>query len=267
MKADMFDMSASNISIDVRDLSLRLTARGRAPEARPVNEIVTVGGHISENNGRSFTVQALDAVTFSLARGEALAVIGRNGSGKSTLMRVLAGIYPATSGTYRADGRITTLFSNQIGVNFNATGIENIRLVGIVMGLPVHRIDTLIEDVAAFSELGEYLNMPMRIYSSGMRARLGFGIATGVDPDILLIDEVFGTGDQDFKARARVRMQKFLSRAGTTLMASHSIELLREFCSKALWLDRGKVKMLGSLEEVRKAYAQSGQDKKSVAGK
>jgi ABC-2 type transport system ATP-binding protein len=175
-------------------------------------------------------------------------------------MRVLAGIYPATSGSYRVNGRITTLFSNQIGVSYNATGIENIRLVGMVMGLPLHRIDALVEDVTAFSELGEYLNMPMRIYSSGMRARLGFGIATGVDPDILLIDEVFGTGDQYFKAKAKARMQQFLARAGTTLMASHSIDLLCEFCSTALWLDRGSVRMLGPMEDVRKAYVQSGRD-------
>jgi ABC-type polysaccharide/polyol phosphate transport system ATPase subunit len=254
----MFDMSISDIAIDVRDLSLRLTARGLGPEVRPADTIATVGGYVSERNRRSSIVQALDTVTFFLPRGESLAIIGRNGSGKSSLMRVLAGIYPATSGIVRIDGRITTLFSNQIGVNHNATGIENIRLVGMVMGFPLQRIDALIEDVAAFSELGEYLDMPMRIYSAGMRARLGFGIATGVDPDILLIDEVFGTGDQDFKAKARARMQRFLARAGTTLMASHSIELLREFCSVALWLDRGRMKMLGPLEEVRKAYIQSG---------
>ncbi|MEE9303039.1 MAG: ABC transporter ATP-binding protein [Thiotrichaceae bacterium] len=255
-------MSNENISINVCNLSLNLTARGLHPE-KSQDVTASVGGYVSKNTSTSSIIHALDGINFTVARGEALAIIGRNGSGKSTLMRVLAGIYPATSGNYRVDGRVTTLFSNQIGANYNATGVENIKLVGMIMGLTQPRIDTLIEDVEQFSELGEYLDMPIRIYSSGMRARLGFGIATGVDPDILLIDEVFGTGDQYFKAKARTRMQQFLSQAGTTLMASHSIELLREFCSSALWLDKGRVKMMGPINEVQKSYAQSRLEKGS----
>lgn len=242
----------SNV-IEAHNISLVIREPGVARAAVKLGG-ATVGGRMEEDGGAR-VVHALDNVSFSVAQKEIVAVIGRNGSGKTTMMRVAAGIYTPSSGRIVVNGRITTMFTNQIGVNQNASGLENIRLMGLLLGVPRSQMRALIEEVADFSELGPYLEMPLRSYSAGMRARLGFGLATSLNPEVLLIDEVFGTGDQEFRDKAKARLTALVRRAGAVLMASHSMEMLRQFCTKALWLDRGRVRMLGPVDEVRVEYA------------
>lgn len=242
----------TNTVIEACGVTLGLRERGGLV-GNPASAEATLGGRIVET-GQGRTVFALDSVSFEVDSGETCALVGRNGSGKSTLLRLLAGIYAPTRGSCRVLGRVSTLFTNQIGVNQNATGLENLRMMCLLLSIPSGQRSAVVDDAAAFSELGSFLDMPLRTYSTGMKARLSFGLATSVSPDVLLIDEIFGTGDPVFRAKARERVTNLVKRTGTVMMASHSMGLLREFCTTAIWLDRGRVRAHGTLEEVVRGY-------------
>lgn len=197
---------------------------------------------------------ALDGVSFSVEKGETIGIIGANGSGKSTLLRVMAGIFRPHRGTVSIRGRVATLLTTTAGFQPESTGRENIYMNGVLVGLRKEQIDGLLGDIIEFSGLGQFIDQPVRTYSSGMYARLGFSVAVHANGDVLLIDEVLGAGDAAFAERARGTMEKLLSQGKTVVLVSHSTEAVRRFSSRVLWLDSGKVRMIGDPSTVVQAY-------------
>lgn len=202
---------------------------------------VATGGHISAESGHRVTVRALDDVSFEIREGDRIGLMGHNGSGKTTLLRVLAGVYEPTSGSLEVKGRVASLLDISIGMDFESSGIENIFLRGLLMGLSRKEIKEKIEDITDFSGLGDFLDMPVRTYSSGMTMRLVFSIATSVEADILLMDEWLSVGDADFVKRAEERLKALVSKTPILVMATHSKEILKDVCSKVILFEGGKV--------------------------
>lgn len=195
-------------------------------------------------------VRALDGVSFHLEAGDRLALTGPNGAGKSTLLQVLAGILEPTSGIMESRGRIEALFRPSIGFKPEATGRRNIYLRGLVRGWNRQQIEVAMEDIIAFSELGDFIDMPLRAYSQGMAARLAFATSTAFAPDILLMDEWIGAGDKSFQAKAAERMNHFIDNTGIVVIASHNDGLLRRLCNKALRLENGRFVAYGPIQDV-----------------
>lgn len=226
--------------------------------AKGINRFATrnlnVGGQIGQDRKGKVVIKALDGVTFSINEGERVALLGHNGSGKTTLLRAMAGIYEPVSGEMRTNGRVIPLFDLQLGMDHDATGLENIWLRGKMLSLTTSQIENALDDVAAFTELGDYLYMPIRTYSQGMMVRLAFGISTAIAPDILILDEMIGAGDASFLARANRRLRNFISQTGILVIASHSTEVLRQWCDKGMLLEHGKMLAFGDLDEVIKLY-------------
>ena len=202
--------------------------------------------------------KVLDGVSVDICAGDRVGLIGPNGAGKSSLLRVMAGIYAPTDGTAEIKGRVSTLFAPNIGMNDNASGAENVYISARTLGMSRAQILEVKDDIIAFADLGDFIDLPMRTYSAGMKMRLGFAIATAVEPDILLIDEVFGAGDAAFRQRAKRRMASLMDRAGVMVMATHSDGVIRNFCNRVIWLDQGKVRFDGDanagLEEFRASF-------------
>jgi len=197
---------------------------------------------------------ALRNVTITVQQGETLGIVGRNGSGKSTLLRVIARVYPPDEGEVFVKGDVSTLFGLGIGFQPDLSGLDNIYLSGILMGLSKKQIDGIVDEIVDFAELGDFINMPVKTYSSGMNSRLGFAIAVNVDRDIVLIDEILGAGDAQFKKKADERMAKLISER-TVILVSHSLPTIKQFANKVLWLDKGRVMACGDPKEVIKKYA------------
>jgi ABC-type polysaccharide/polyol phosphate transport system ATPase subunit len=200
------------------------------------------------------TVQALAGVSLRLGDGEKVGVIGRNGAGKSTLLRVLAGVYPPTAGRCRRVGRIAALFDLGLGFEPTASGWDNIRYRGFLQGETPRTLAQKIDAIAEFSELGAALDRPIGTYSDGMRVRLAFSIATALDPEILLVDEVLGAGDLAFQAKARRRIEELTARARLMVLVSHDLTALASLCRRCLWLEAGHLRADGPSAELIAAY-------------
>jgi ABC-2 type transport system ATP-binding protein len=213
----------------------------------------TTGGRISRDANR-LVVNALKGVSLQLEAGDRLALIGPNGAGKSTLLKVMAGTYEPTEGEVDIEGHVAALFDASLGLDHDATGYENITFRGLYMGMTPRQVAQHVEDIAAFTELGDYLSMPLRTYSSGMLLRLAFGVATCVQPEILLMDEWLLAGDARFLDKARQRMAGFVGGAKILVLASHSELIIREWCTKALLLESGQVMGFGPIDEVLDLY-------------
>ncbi|MBN8777126.1 ABC transporter ATP-binding protein [Thiomonas arsenitoxydans] len=209
---------------------------------------------IAEDNTGVVVVRAIDDLSIKLESGDRLGLIGHNGAGKSTLLRVMAGIYPPTAGHIAVQGKTVPLLDISLGMDDQSTGRQNIRLRGLLLGMTDAEIKRKTEDIAEFTELGDYLDLPLRTYSSGMRVRLAFAISTAVEADILLLDEVLGVGDASFQEKANKRLQDLHARAEIVVLAIHSSDTIRKTCNKVLWIERGKVKMFGKVDEVVSAY-------------
>jgi ABC-type polysaccharide/polyol phosphate transport system ATPase subunit len=201
-------------------------------------------------------VGALKEVSLSLRVGDRLGIIGHNGAGKSTLMKVLAGIYPPTSGDRVVEGKISSLFDIALGFEMDASGWENIAFRGYLQGETPRSIRAKVQPIAEFSELGQFLDMPVRYYSAGMLVRLAFSIATAIEPEILLVDEVLSVGDMAFQEKARQRMCDMMAKAKLMVMISHDLTSLRKLCDKVLWMDHGRVMQIGPADPVIAAYIQ-----------
>ena len=216
----------------------------------------TVGGRF-ERSGSHLVVDALKDVSFEAHDGDRVALVGNNGSGKSTLLRVLSDVYPATAGSVQVVGEVSPMFDAMLGMSMDATGMENIWICGRLWGLSQTQIKDSLDDISEFTELGDYLNVPVRTYSTGMMLRLAFAIATVRDPEILLLDEVVGVGDSAFFEKAFRRLQGIIRRSQILFLASHIDDILRKVCNKALWLDHGKLVQYGEFEKVIAAYRQN----------
>jgi ABC-type polysaccharide/polyol phosphate transport system ATPase subunit len=202
-------------------------------------------------------VQALQDISLRLQPGDRLGILGHNGAGKSTLLKVLAGIYPPTSGERVVEGRISSLFDIALGFEPEASGWENIAYRGYLQGETPRSIKGKSRAIAEFSELGHFLHMPVRHYSAGMMVRLAFSIATAIEPEILLVDEVLSVGDLAFQEKARQRMREMMARAQIIILVSHDLSSFGKFCDRVLWMDHGRVRQVGTPAEVVAAYAAS----------
>jgi ABC-type polysaccharide/polyol phosphate transport system ATPase subunit len=211
-----------------------------------------VGGFRKQRN-ESRVFWALRHVSFSVKKGETVGVIGRNGSGKSTLLRVISGIYSPDEGEVAIHGSVSTQFSLGAGFQTELSGLDNIYLNGILMGLSKRQIDDLLGDIIEFADIGEFINMPVKTYSTGMQARLGFAVAINVHKDIVLIDEIMGVGDADFKKKCGERLSQLMGER-TVMLVSHDMNSIRRFASKVIWLDKGQIVAQGEPEEVISKY-------------
>jgi ABC-type polysaccharide/polyol phosphate transport system ATPase subunit len=210
----------------------------------------------SQDGGRHFAVHALRDVTLAFNKGDRVGLIGRNGAGKSTLLRVLSGVYEPTSGSISSDGRISALTDLMLGMDPEASGYEFIVTRGVVMGLTSAQARALTADVEDFTELGDYLHLPVRTYSSGMLLRLAFAVATAIRTDILLMDEMIGVGDNAFLAKAGLRLQHLMNNVDILVLASHNESILRQFCDTGVLLSEGRVVMAGPLETCLEMHRQ-----------
>ncbi|GBQ09886.1 ABC transporter ATP-binding protein [Swaminathania salitolerans] len=218
-----------------------------------------VGGNIVSQADTTM-VLALDSLTLSIGSGERIGLIGHNGAGKSTLLRALAGIYESPLGTLAIDGEIHALLDPQSGMNPDLTGRENIRQYGQMIGLDRKAIARLEQDVEAFAELGAFLDLPVRLYSSGMAIRVGFGLATAPRPEILLMDEWFMAGDHHFQDKARERLTRLIEHVRILVMTSHSLPILRSWCTRIVWMKSGRIHQDGPADAIIDAYeAEQGQ--------
>ncbi|KRR14223.1 ABC transporter ATP-binding protein [Bradyrhizobium valentinum] len=212
------------------------------------------GGQLASDASHRITVEALRNVSMEFRTGDRVALIGNNGAGKTTLLRVMAGIYEPVTGVVKSHGRISPMFDISLGIDGDISGYDNIRLRGLILGLSAREIEERMADIAEFTELGDYLDIPVRTYSSGMMTRLTFAVATCFSPEILLMDEWILAGDAGFLAKAQHRVEAFVEQAGILVLASHSTEICRRWCNKAVWMERGEVKMAGHISVVLDGY-------------
>jgi ABC-type polysaccharide/polyol phosphate transport system ATPase subunit len=239
----------SDVAISVRNLTKTYRIFGHPGDR--IKQAFTLG---RMRFHREFT--ALKDVSFEIKKGETVGIIGRNGSGKSTLLQLICGILKPTSGAVEIQGRVSALLELGAGFNPEFTGRENVYFQGAVMGLKRSEIDGRFDEIAAFADIGEFIDQPVRIYSSGMFVRLAFAVAVNVDPDILIVDEALAVGDMEFQERSISRMKDLQGRGTTILLVTHAIPAVRNFCQRAVWLDGGDVLMNGESGEICFAYQQ-----------
>lgn len=239
----------SKTMIEVSDVSMRF--RMNTDRILSLKEFVTTALR-GKLHYEEFT--ALDHVSFSVRKGETLGLIGRNGAGKSTMLKVISGILKPTEGSVTCHGNIVPMLELGSGFDMELTGRENIFLNGAILGYGEEFLKEKYDEIVEFSELGQFIHVPIRNYSSGMMARLAFSVASVVNPEILIVDEILAVGDAAFQEKSRARMMEMMGGGTTVLFVSHSLEQIREMCSRVVWLDHGTVKMIGPAEEVCDAY-------------
>jgi ABC-type polysaccharide/polyol phosphate transport system ATPase subunit len=237
----IFDVSA-------RSLRRQLLLPGLVSRGTP-----SVGGNMRRNRGL-ITVKALDDVSFALQDGDRVAVLGHNGAGKTTLLRVATGIYEPTAGDVMVQGRVMPLFNILEGMVPDGPGTEMVKVRGTLLGMTAAEIEEKTPEIAEFCDLGEYIHMPVRTYSAGMQVRLAFAITTAAASDILIMDEVIGAGDAAFFERAQVRLRAFVDRASVLMVATHSPDVARQWCNKAILLEHGRLLEIGPVDSVIRSY-------------
>ncbi|MBR4224206.1 MAG: ABC transporter ATP-binding protein [Oscillospiraceae bacterium] len=205
---------------------------------------------------------ALDHISLDIRKGEMVGLIGKNGAGKSTLMKLIAGITFPTSGTVEVDGKIGSFINLSAGFNTDFTGRKNLYYKGMLTGRSKEEIDAVIDDIIEFADIGEYMDLPMRMYSSGMSARLGFALAVFTDPDILIIDEVFAVGDKNFQEKSKAKTTELFNSGKTVLFSSHSDALIRKFCERVIYIRDSKIAFDGPVEEGLDIYNEDVKKKK-----
>ena len=198
---------------------------------------------------------ALENVSFSVERGETLGLIGHNGAGKSTLLKVISGILKPTEGGVTTHGNVVPMLELGSGFDMDLNGRENIFLNGAILGYSEAFLKEKLDSIIAFSELGQFIDVPIRNYSSGMLARLAFSVASLVEPELLIVDEILSVGDAGFQEKSRARMMELMGGGTTVLFVSHSLEQIREMCSRVIWLEHGRIRMVGTADEVCNEYA------------
>jgi ABC-2 type transport system ATP-binding protein/lipopolysaccharide transport system ATP-binding protein len=239
-------ISLNNVSVEIPVFDVSATSLRKLLLGSIGGQFNRTGGHV--------LVSALKDLSFEANDGDRIGLIGRNGSGKTTLLRVLSDVYPPTRGSVEISGRISPMFEATLGMSADATGMENIRICGMLWGLTNEQISQGLEDVVAFTELGEYLNVPVRTYSMGMFMRLAFAIATLREPEILLLDEVIGVGDAAFFEKAYTRLKSMARQSRILVIASHGERIIRDLCNKVLWLHNGALVEFGDVDRVFAAY-------------
>ena len=227
-------------------------ANGRSLKKRLMS--VATGGQLGEDQQGRVVVRALEGLNFKLSDGDRVGLLGHNGAGKSTLLRLLSGVYAPTAGTARVEGEVGSLLDISLGIDHEATGRENIFIRGALLGMERSQIVAQLDEIIEFSELGDFIDMPVRTYSTGMHLRLAFAVSTVVRPEILLMDEWLSVGDESFKHKAEARMTEMVRSTNILVLASHSRQLILNTCNRVLWFEHGKVRMDGEPAEVCHAY-------------
>ena len=231
-------LDVSHVSIDYRDMSHMRLAKSLAK------------GEVK----KSSVVRAVNDVSFSVGQGEILGIVGRNGSGKTTLLRSIAGIFQPDEGTIDTHGNRVSLMAIGIGFNGNNTGRENILKSGMLLGCRLDYVKEHMDEIIEFSELGDFIDRPVRTYSSGMYSKLSFAVTAVLDTDIMLVDEVLSVGDERFRKKSFKKMEELMMSDRTVLIVSHATDTLKKFCNKVLWINDGKYMQMGPTEEVLEAY-------------
>lgn len=242
-------MAAKKIALKVENVSMRFNL-----SAEKVNDLKDYIIKFLKRQLRYQEFWALKNISFELEEGERLGILGFNGAGKSTLLKVIAGVLKPTSGTVTKRGTIVPLLELGAGFDSQYTGAENIYLYGAVLGYSKSFIDEKYQEIVEFSELGDFINVPIKNYSSGMKARLGFSIATVVEPDILIVDEVLSVGDAKFRKKSENKIKSMFDKGVTVLFVSHSLEQVNRLCDKAILLEKGEIVASGTVEEVSAIY-------------
>ncbi len=241
------------VSIDVHDASVDFPIFDAKSRSLKKTVMGLVGGNIASDT-KVPIIEALRDINVTLEHGARVGLVGHNGAGKSTLLRLLSGIYEPTRGTAEIRGRVAPVFDLGVGMDPEISGYENIMIRGLFLGMTRKEMEQRVDDIAEFTELGDFLRMPLRTYSTGMRVRLALGVVTSIDPEILLLDEGIGAVDASLLERAKGRLKDLVDRAGLLVFASHSNDLLRQLCTSALWMEHGTIRQQGPLEEVLDAY-------------
>ncbi|MBX7164737.1 MAG: ABC transporter ATP-binding protein [Pirellulales bacterium] len=249
-------------SIDLHDVGL--TFRVRYGGRIPLKEVL-LARLLRRATSPVVEVNALHDISLQLRDGDRLGIVGHNGAGKSTLLKVLAGIYQPTQGRRAVQGRISSLFDMSLGFELDANGWQNIAFRGYLQGETPRTIKPKLQSIAEFSELGPFLDMPVRYYSSGMFVRLAFSIATAIDPEILLVDEALGAGDLGFQTKVRTRIREIVAKARILVLVSHDLQSLLQLCDRIIWLDHGRIRMSGPAAEVVAAYRECMQHPESAS--
>ncbi|PCI42159.1 MAG: ABC transporter ATP-binding protein [Rhodospirillaceae bacterium] len=243
------------VYIDVKNVCLDYSIYGASMSFRKALFERATGGIIRKKKKSGIvTIRALDDISFRLSDGDRLGVIGPNGAGKTTLLKLLAGVFTPTSGQLEVKGLVSSLLSMAPGIDLEDTGYENIITCGMFLGMTRKEIMRKIPEIEEFTELGEYLELPVRTYSSGMQIRLSFAVATAIDPDILILDEGLGVGDARFAEKAKQRAESLYGRTRITVIASHSDEIIKSMCNKAILVDGGIVHAFGDVDEALEKY-------------
>jgi ABC-2 type transport system ATP-binding protein len=243
----------SSISIVTRDACVDFPIFDAKSRSLKKTVMGVVGGNI-DSGAKVPIIEALRGITLDLNHGARVGLVGHNGAGKSTLLRLMSGIYEPTRGTAVVQGRVAPVFDLGVGMDPEISGFENIIVRGLFLGMTRKQMEARVDDIAEFTELGDFLRMPLRTYSTGMRVRLALGVVTSIDPEILLLDEGIGAVDAAFLEKSKKRLSELVERSGLLVFASHSDEFLRELCDTAIWMEHGRVKRQGDLDEVLRAY-------------
>src|SRR5437763_16405937 len=241
------------VSIDVHNAFVDFPIFDAKTRSMKKKVLGKVGGKIGTDT-KVPIIEALHDVSLTLREGDRVGLVGHNGAGKSTLLRLLSGIYEPTRGSAKVTGRVAPVFDLGVGMDPEISGYENIIIRGLFLGQTRKQMLAKVDEIAEFTELGDYLSMPLRTYSTGMRVRLAMGVVTSIDPEILLLDEGIGAVDSDFLKKAQARLQSLVERSGILVFASHSNEFLARLCKTAMWIEHGVIKQTGSIEDVVLAY-------------
>jgi ABC-type polysaccharide/polyol phosphate transport system ATPase subunit len=244
-------LSLENVTLDIPVFDANRSFR------KSLKQFCTGGNVQQDASQKSVCVRALDNISFQLNKGDRVGLIGHNGAGKTTLLRVLAGIYKPLCGKIQCNGRVTSLLNSMIGIDYNETGLENIRTFGMYLGMSKQELQQKEQEIIDFSELGDFIKLPVRIYSTGMQLRLTFSVITALEPQILLMDEAMGVGDANFADKAKKRLEQFYQKLDVLVIATHSNALIKQLCNKAMLLEHGKVLAFGEVNEVLDFYAKS----------
>jgi ABC-type polysaccharide/polyol phosphate transport system ATPase subunit len=248
-------------AIAVHDLGIRYNLR----LTRKTTLKSSLPALVGRDNGVPKHFWAIRNLTFRLEHGESLAIIGPNGAGKSTLLLALAGILEPSEGWVETDGRVSTLLTLGAGFELELSGRDNIDLVAAFLGIDHRAMAGLAPSIVEFADIGQFIDAPVKTYSTGMKARLGFAIATAITPDILLLDEVLGTGDQTFRARSQARIRELVDKARAIVLVTHDLTYVSEFCNRAILIERGQIIQEGAPDEIVHLYRERVEERKLLA--
>ncbi len=254
---DLSTMAGRKVMMSLKNVHVSFPVHNGNSRSLQLDLVRLLGFKVAQHQ-QSVEVNALRGLTFDLHEGERVGFIGHNGAGKTTLLRTMSGAYEPTQGELASQGRVTAMTDFTMGMDPEASGRDNIIFRGVFMGMTFEEISSHVESVIEFTELHDFIDLPIRTYSSGMFIRLAFAVSTIIPPDVLLLDEIIAAGDLGFQDKLRQRLNEYISQARLIVLAAHDLGAVREYCTRVIWIRSGKVVMDGPTEEVVSAYLEAG---------